>query len=149
MLSPPNQGSEVVDKLSHLALYQWLNGPAGMELGTDKAALPVILGAADFELGVITGKYSINPILSQLIPGPDDGKVAVERAKLDGMADFLVVGSAHPFIMQNDQVIRQTLYFLQYGYFNHGEVGLHGTARHSTAQHSLQTLPCSTSFFCL
>ncbi|HOS98327.1 MAG TPA: hypothetical protein PLR71_00810 [Deltaproteobacteria bacterium] len=33
----------------------------------------------------------MNWIKSLVIPGTDDGKVSVERAKVDGMADFLVV----------------------------------------------------------
>jgi triacylglycerol lipase len=39
MLTPPNQGSEIVDKLGSLALFKWINGPAGDELGTDKNSL--------------------------------------------------------------------------------------------------------------
>ena len=43
--------------------------------------------------------------------------MAVERAKLEGMRDFLVVPYAHPFIMDADEVIAQTAYFLRHGQF--------------------------------
>ena len=117
MLSPPNQGSETVDKLANMPGFGWLNGPAGQQLGTDENSLPNRLGPADFELGIITGNRSINLILSTMIPGPDDGKVAVERAKLAGMADFLVVPHSHPFIMKKPLVIEQTQFFLEHGRF--------------------------------
>lgn len=119
MLSPPNKGSEVVDKIGTWGLFEWINGPAGKQLGTQASSLPNRLGPADFELGVITGNRSINLILSTLIPGPDDGKVAIENARLEGMQDFLVVEQAHPFIMGNQYVQNQTLNFLQNGYFEH------------------------------
>ncbi len=119
MLSPPNQGSEVVDKLGTWGLFEWINGPAGKQLGTTEEAVPNQLGPATFELGIITGNRSINLILSTLIPGPDDGKVSIKNAQLDGMQDFLVVGQTHPFIMANDTVQSQTLHFLQNGHFQH------------------------------
>src|SRR5208282_2719940 len=55
MLAPPNQGSEVVDKLGWLFLFKWINGPAGTELGTDKNSTPNKLGTANFPLGIIAG----------------------------------------------------------------------------------------------
>lgn len=119
MLSPPNQGSEVVDKLGTWGLFEWINGPAGKQLGTSENALANQLGSATFELGIITGNRSINLILSTLIPGPDDGKVSIKNARLDGMQDFMVVEQTHPFIMANDTVQSQTLYFLQNGHFQH------------------------------
>ena len=119
MLSPPNRGSEVVDKLRNAPGFTALNGPAGHELGTDNNSMPNNLGAANFDLGVITGNMSINLILSMLIPGDDDGKVSIERAKLEGMKDFLVMPHSHPFIMQQDDVIEQTMHYLQKGYFIH------------------------------
>jgi hypothetical protein len=119
MLSPPNRGSEVVDKLKNVPGFYALNGPAGQELGTDENSMPNKLGVADFDLGIITGNKSINLILSMLIPGDDDGKVSIKRAKLEGMKDFLVMPHSHPFIMQKDEVIQQTMHYLHNGYFKH------------------------------
>ena len=118
MLSPPNGGSEVVDELGDMWLFECINGPAGKQLGTEKDSLPNSLGPASFELGIITGDRSINWILSTIIDGEDDGKVSVERAKLEGMKDFIVIHSAHPFIMKNAEAIMQTLHFLEHGKFN-------------------------------
>lgn len=117
MLSPPNQGSEAVDKLKDFELFKWINGPAGQQLGTDKDSLPNMLGPPYYEVGIITGDKTINPILSLLIPGEDDGKVSVERAKLRGMKDFLVVHKAHPFIMNDKNIIYQVRYFIENGIF--------------------------------
>lgn len=119
MLSPPNHGSEVVDKLSNVWGFDLLNGPAGKELGTGNGSMPLKLGPAKFEVGIITGVRSINPVLSTLIPGDDDGKVAVSHAQLEGMRDFLVLRCSHPFIMKSDRAIRQTLHFLRHGAFQH------------------------------
>lgn len=119
MLSPPNQGTEVVDKLGKERLFEAITGPAGGELGTGADALPQRLGPAPFELGIITGTRSINIFLSMMIPGTDDGKVSVARAKLDGMKDSVTVPAAHPFIMKNDVAIEQTLHFLRHGWFAH------------------------------
>ena len=119
MLSPPNQGSELVDEIANIPGYDALNGPVGRELGTDDKSVPLSLGPANYELGIITGNESVNLILSRFIPGEDDGKVSVERAKLEGMTDFLVVPHSHTFIMKSDKVIEQILFFLQTGLFDH------------------------------
>lgn len=119
MLAPPNQGSEVVDKLGGLFLFKWVNGPAGNELGTDKNSLVNQLGPARFPVGIIAGDRSINWINSAFfIPGPDDGKVSVKRAKLAGMTDFIVIHTTHPFILRNKKAIQQTIAFLRDGKFN-------------------------------
>ena len=117
MLAPPSQGSEAVDKLGHLTLFDWIYGPAGRQLGTTPDALPMQLPAPPIEVGVIAGTRSANWILSRMIPGPDDGKVSVERTKLPGMADFTTVNSSHPFIMRNREVMDLTLAFLKNGSF--------------------------------
>ena len=117
MLSPPNQGSELADSLGDLSLYEWINGPAGDQLGTDPDGYINSLGPVDFELGVIAGDRSINWINSIIIPGKDDGKVSIERTKVEGMKDFLVIHATHPYIMKNDQAVAATLRFLKSGAF--------------------------------
>ncbi|WP_455206595.1 esterase/lipase family protein [Kaarinaea lacus] len=119
MLSPPNQGSEAVDALKDFPGFYLINGPAGEQLGTDDASIPNNLPPVDYDVGIITGDETINYILSMLIPGDDDGKVSIERAKVQGMLDFLVVHHSHPFIMEADDVITQTLTFLRDGKFDH------------------------------
>ena len=117
MLGPPNQGSEVVEKLCCSWIFRKLNGPAGSELGTDLNSTPNKLGPVGFELGVIAGDRSINWINSVLIKGKDDGKVSIDRARVAGMKEFLVVHVAHPFLMKNRGVIEYTLRFLKEGTF--------------------------------
>jgi pimeloyl-ACP methyl ester carboxylesterase len=121
MLSPPSAGSEMVDVLGDNPLFELTMGPAGRELGTDPASVPRKLGPVDFELGVITGNSSINPIFSEVIPGLDDGAVSVESARTPGMADFIVLPYSHTFIMLSREVIEQIVYFLENGVFDHRE----------------------------
>ncbi len=120
MLGPPNQGSEVVDKIGDTRVFSAINGPAGQQLGTGPDSVPNQLGPVDFELGVIAGDRSINWINSLMIPGPDDGKVSVERTKVAGMKAHLVVHVTHPYLMKNAQVIRETIQFLRTGGFTSG-----------------------------
>ena len=115
MLAPPNHGSEVTDRLINWKPYQWLNGPAGQQLGTNTNSVPNQLKPIDYDIGIITGNKSTNPLFSSWINGEDDGKVSVNSAKLDEMKDFLVVPTGHTFIMNNMQVIKQTLNFLESG----------------------------------
>ena len=117
MLSPPNKGSEVVDKLRDFSPFKWLTGKAGQELGTDRYSIPNQLKSVNFELGIITGDRTINPINSLLIPGKDDGKVSIESAKVKGMKDFQVLHTNHAMIMKNKEAIQQTIHFLQQGNF--------------------------------
>ncbi len=117
MLSPPNHGSEAVDKLKQNFFFKWLNGPAGQQLGTSLQDLPSQLGPPAYEVGIITGDRSINLFLSWLIPGKDDGKVSIESAKILGMKDFMVVHKTHPFIMNDPNVHGQIRTFLSAGAF--------------------------------
>ena len=122
MLSPPNKGSETVDLLKDYSLFKKIFGPASMQLGTDPDSFPNRLGPADFELGIITGSRTIDPISSWIIDGDDDGKVSIEQAKLEGMADFMVVQVSHAYIMSNPDVVNEVIYFLQNGRFSLSEM---------------------------
>ena len=117
MLSPPSQGSELIDSFADSPLLQSLVGPAGSQLGTDSTGISSQLRPVRFELGIVAGDRSLSPLGSWLIPGPDDGKVGVDRARVDGAADFMVVSATHTFIMNRRDVAEEVVSFLREGRF--------------------------------
>lgn len=119
MLAPPNGGSEVVDFFASSPFYAWLNGPAGIDLGTAAHHAPARLGALPVgaQVGVIAGDHSWNPLFSALIPGADDGKVAITRTHVAGETDHLVLPYSHTWLMNRAETRRQTLAFLRHGRF--------------------------------
>ena len=117
MLGPPNQGSAAADEMLGVPGYDWVNGPAGRQLGKGEDSLPLRLGPANFELGVIAGNRTIDPITSAVLENPDDGRVSVEDTKLEGMTDFVVVDHSHAFMMRMRKPIELTVAFLKEGSF--------------------------------
>jgi pimeloyl-ACP methyl ester carboxylesterase len=121
MLGTPNGGSEVADRLKDWLAYRLFFGPAGQQLVTRRdAATDALMPPVDYPVGVIAGNRSLDPICSTLLlPGPNDGKVTVERTKLAGMADHIVIGAEHTFMVRNPAAITQTIAFLKLGRFDH------------------------------
>ncbi|MEP6730091.1 MAG: alpha/beta fold hydrolase [bacterium] len=121
MLGPPNSGSELADALPKVRLfgplYRRFTGPAGLELGVGPEGVPAQLPPVSFELGVIAGTRSMNPVFNAMLSEPNDGKVRVERTKVKGMRDFLLVPEFHPLMMAAPDVITQAIHFLDFGAF--------------------------------
>lgn len=117
MLAPPWRGSELADRWRSHFIYRRLTGPAGRQLGTDPSSIPNRLAPATYELGIIAGDRTLNPWTSRIIPGADDGKVSLARARAAGAKDFLVLHATHTFIMRNPDAIRQALGFIGRGRF--------------------------------
>jgi hypothetical protein len=117
MLGPPNQGSAAVDRLRKMPGFKILNGPAGRQLGKGENSIPLQLGPADFELGIIAGNRSIDPFTSLFLNNPDDGRVSVADTKLEGMTGFVIVRHSHALMMRMRKTIKLTKRFLHTGCF--------------------------------
>jgi len=117
MLGPPNQGSAAADEMHDWPGFEWLNGPAGYQLGKGVNSVPLQLGSPEFEFAVIAGNESIDPVTSAVLEDPDDGRVSVSDTYLDGMQDFRLVDTSHAFMMQNGDVFELVKSFLETGAF--------------------------------
>ena len=117
MLAPPNQGSPLAEKLRHVPGYKFLTGPSGQQLGIGSESIPLQLGPANFELGVIAGDRRPYSPFCLAFQGANDGKVAVADTRLEGMHDFLVVHRKHTWLAWRKEVMAATLLFLKSGRF--------------------------------
>ena len=118
MLGTPNSGSEIADRLKNIGVYRAFFGPAGQQLGTRRdATIEALFPPVDYPVGIIAGNRSIDPVAGTMLPKPHDGRVSVEKTMINGMADHVVVGTAHPWLVRNSVAVAQTIAFLQDGAF--------------------------------
>jgi len=117
MLGPPNGGSQLADYVDSTSVLEFFMPQAVAQLGTSESSVPRQLGRVDFELGVIAGTSNWLPFLPGLPDGPSDGTVAVAETIVPGMMDFLEMPVGHTFMMWDDEVIAQVLFFLEHGHF--------------------------------
>ncbi len=118
MLGPPNTGSEFADWLSDTKilspLFHGIFGPASGQLKTTHAHID---GDITYPLGIIAGNLSVNPLAPWVLVGEHDGIVPVERTKIAGMRDHIVMPATHSFMMFNKEVMAQALHFLKHEAF--------------------------------
>ena len=120
MLGPPNQGSELVDRLKSVPGFSLL-GPTGMRLGTDADSILGELGPVSYEVGVIAGTRNITPFGFFFLDRPNDSVVTVESTKVQGMSDHISLPVTHTLMMRNNKVIDHSINFLRFGHFDRKE----------------------------
>ena len=117
MICPPNQGSEIVDRLSRHRMTRMFLGPTGQCLGTGSNGLPRSLPPISFQCGVIAADRCVNPIFGAMLPRPNDGKVGIYSTRCDGVAAYALVHTNHTFSTCHPEVIRLALRFIRTGGF--------------------------------
>ena len=116
LLVPPSRGSELADRLRDVPVVSQALGPAGRALGTRESDAPAMLPPPAYEMGIVAGDRSVNPLGSAFIKGPDDGMVALARTRVEG-APMIVLPRSHAFIMNSRHAARAVIQFLRTGAF--------------------------------
>jgi len=120
MTAPGLHGSDAIEMYRRHWLFRMMFGPAAFQSGTQGDGFARRLEqTADYELGVIAGCISLDPIANLFIPWPHDGKISVARTKLDGMSDHIVLPTPHDLTPSDPLAIFQVLRFLRHGHFLH------------------------------
>ena len=114
MVAPPSRGSRLAEALKDFLPYVWLLGETGQGLTPERVAR-VPLPAIPF--GIIAGGKGGGKGYNPLLPGDDDGVVALEETRLEGAADFLRVEGLHTFLFRHRGVIRAAVRFIETGRF--------------------------------
>ena len=120
MLSPPNQGTPFADMALHVdkALTTKIGGPAASGLHTGAGSWLSNLPKPSYEVGIIGGNFTFNPVAAYLLPGEDDGLVPVSNMKMAGMKDFTTVKATHVTIRYSKAAFDHIVSFLRNGTFH-------------------------------
>lgn len=115
MMGTPNKGAEVADILRDWHLYRLILGPAGQQLVADQSGAIAKLPVPDIPFSVIAGGKGTPDGHNPLIPGDDDGLVAVSSAFLEGAEDSMTLPVLHSFLPFNAAVIDAVFLYLKTG----------------------------------
>ena len=116
MIAPPNHGSTWGRILTDtIPGFEYVMGIAGSEVRSDPGLkLP---GPPSCEFAVIAGGTGGTRGINPLIPGDNDGTIAVSETRLEGMRDHLVVKGQHTLLLFHPKVIANVISFLSTGAF--------------------------------
>lgn len=117
MLGPPNNGAQLAEAFGSLDVFPKVVGPAGPQLGREWQELAPHLATPACEFGVIAGGRNKEKGYNPWLSGDNDLVVSVETTRLPGATDFAVLPVLHRLMMNDEQVQKYTLRFLQSGYF--------------------------------
>jgi len=133
MTSPGLRGSEALEVYRHHPLYRLVYGPAAWEGGIEDDAFARRLPpTVDYDLGVIAGSVSLDPLANSFIPWPHDGKISAGRTRLDGLADHVVLPLPHDLMSVHPLALAQIWSFIRYGTFRHSPLASLMTAARET-----------------
>lgn len=120
MLAPPNRGSQLAAGLVRNPVFRWYYGPAGAELAAGgqwpapPAPFAVIAGTRSLAISNVTS-WTVGRRFSPQTR--NDGTVAVDETKLDGMTGFAEVDATHTWIMNDVRVQGLIVSYLRDGAF--------------------------------
>ncbi len=117
MMGTPNKGAEVADLLKEWHLYRLILGPAGQQLVADQSGVIAQLPVPEIPFSVIAGGKGTADGYNPLIPGDDDGLVAVSSAFLEGADDSLALPVLHSFLPFNSAIVDAVSRYLKTGSF--------------------------------
>jgi pimeloyl-ACP methyl ester carboxylesterase len=117
MLGPPNHGSKMADLAVRLKGPAWIAGESLELLGPRWKELEPRLATPRCEFGILAGGMGTPEGFNLLLPGDDDGAVAVESARLPGARDFRLMPVRHEFMLIDREMHAFALRFLKHGYF--------------------------------
>lgn len=115
MIGTPNKGAELADRLKDWQIFKLVLGPSGQQLVSDSGGAIAELPIPSVPFAVIAGAKGSPEGYNPLIPGDDDGIVAVESARLEGAADYMDVSVLHSFLPFDDRVCRASFSFIKTG----------------------------------
>jgi hypothetical protein len=117
MLGPPNQGSELAQRVARIGALAALSNGAARELVLDWNRISRDLAVPSCPFGIVAGGKGDDRGYSSLLTGDDDAVVRVDETRLDGADDFLLLPVHHAAMMRHPVVQQATADFLRTGRF--------------------------------